>query len=276
MRSSRRMSHNLYQRAYACLMCTDPAEKCRLTLALHAHANGGALLSLDKTVQAVETVDVPGRPAAPALIDARQVPRRALGTEEGRVALLHALAHIEFNAINLALDAVYRFRDVPRQFQLDWLRVAKEEAQHFTMVSERLLELNSWYGALPAHNGLWDMARRTAHDVMVRMALVPRVLEARGLDVAPGMMARLRQVGDSASAEVLDVIYREEVGHVKIGNHWFVEFATQRGLDPQETFIALLREYTHGQLRGPFNHQARFRAGFSQAEMAALEALDGH
>ena len=270
------MKHNLYQQAYDCLMCCDPAEKCRLTTALNARVVRCGVLSVDPGLPSIKRVPEPGRPGEPRLIDARQMPRRGLGTTEGRVALLHALAHIEFNAINLALDAVYRFRDMPWQYKLDWLQVAKEEAYHFTLVSNRLLDMGSWYGALPAHNGLWDMALRTDHDIMVRMALVPRVLEARGLDVAPGMMARLREIGDAASAEILEVIYRDEVGHVRIGNHWFVEQAKSRGLNPQETFIGLLREFTQGQLRGPFNHKARFRAGFSQSELAALESLDGH
>ena len=157
-----------------------------MTAALYKRVVQSGVVSADAELLPVRAVPVPGRPDAPHLIDARQVPRRALGTEEGRVALLHALAHIEFNAINLALDAVYRFRDMPWQYKLDWLQVAKEEAYHFTLVADRLHDLGSWYGALPAHNGLWDMAVRTSHDVMVRMALVPRVLEARGLDVAPG------------------------------------------------------------------------------------------
>ncbi|MEJ2654165.1 MAG: ferritin-like domain-containing protein [Acidihalobacter sp.] len=151
------------------------------------------------------------------------MPRRGLGTREGRAALVHAVAHIEFNAINLALDAVYRFRSLPRAYYDDWLRVADEEARHFMLLADRLTDFGMRYGDLPAHNGLWEMAVKTADDWLLRMALVPRVLEARGLDVTPGMIERLRQAGDMETVAALEVILREEVGHVAIGSRWFEE-----------------------------------------------------
>jgi uncharacterized ferritin-like protein (DUF455 family) len=187
--------------------------------------------------------------------------------------LLHALAHIEFNAINLAWDAVYRFRSMPTEFYADWIRVADEEARHFELLSQRLAEYGHEYGDFPAHDGLWHMARETAHDILVRMALVPRVLEARGLDVTPSMITRLDQTGDGASAAVLETILRDEIGHVQIGTRWFFHVCRLRGLDPLECFRALLAEYAPGRIRGPFNVAARAQAGFGPAEMALLESL---
>ena len=260
--------------ALDCLMISDPQEKVAATLALQEALEAGDEIPPKSEPLKPKRVEVPGRPDKPALIDGKDVPRRALGSSEGRVALLHALAHIEFNAINLALDAAYRFHHMPKEFVVDWLRIAAEEATHFTLVADRLQALGSFYGAMPAHNGLWDMAVRTDHDVMVRMALVPRVLEARGLDVAPPMIKRLRQVGDNTSAEILAIIYRDEIGHVKIGNRWFITLCQERGLKPQQTFVALLKEYTHGFIRGPFNKEARSLAGFTDPELQALEELD--
>lgn len=214
----------------------------------------------------------PGRPLRPVHVDPAAVPRRKLGNAEGRAAFLHALAHIEFNAINLAWDAVYRFRNLPREYYLDWARVAGEEAYHFQLLRDRLVELGYDYGSFTAHNGLWEMARKTAHDVLVRMALVPRVLEARGLDVTPGMIERLRQAGDVRSAEILDIILRDEVGHVALGTRWFGYFCAQRSWDRDSTFERLVREYVIG--RGPrgIDRCLRAAAGFSEREMTFIES----
>ena len=212
-----------------------------------------------------------GRPARPVLVAPAELPRRGLGSPAGRVALLHAVAHIEFNAINLALDAAIRFAGMPAEFYRDWLSVASDEARHFRLLETRLHELDSTYGDLPAHNGLWEMAEKTAHDPLVRMALVPRVLEARGLDVTPGMIEKLRNAGDNASVGCLEVILEEEVRHVAIGSRWFRHLCQQRGLDSEATFHSLLREYFSGGLRGPFNHPARLEAGFTKSELEELE-----
>ena len=190
---------------------------------------------------------------------------------QGRIALLHAVAHIEFNAINLALDAALRFAGMPGDYYRDWLSVAFDEARHFRLLETRLHEMGAAYGDLPAHNGLWEMAEQTAHDPLVRMALVPRVLEARGLDVTPGMIEKLRNAGDHASVACLEIILEEEVRHVAIGSRWFRYLCEQRGLAPEATFRSLLREYYAGGLRGPFNHQARLDAGFTESELEDLE-----
>ncbi len=268
------MRDNLYTRAHAALMLRDPADKVATTRALYAAWQGGDLERAP--AEPVQRVEVPGRPDRPRLVHPRDVPQRKLASDEGRAALVHAIAHIEFNAINLALDAVYRFRDMPEEFYGDWLQVAAEEAYHFSLLRDRLAELGHGYGDLPAHNGLWEMAVKTDHDVLVRMALVPRVLEARGLDVTPGMMERLRRVGDERTVGLLEIILRDEIGHVAIGSRWYAYACEQRGVDPQETFLALLDQYMTGRLRGPFHEEARRQAGFSEVELAKLNALDDH
>lgn len=214
-----------------------------------------------------------GRPGRPRLVAPKRLPRRGLGTVAGRTALVHAVAHIEFNAVNLALDAALRFEGMPDDYYRDWLRVAHDEARHFRMLRRRLNELDADYGDLPAHNGLWDMAEKTAHDALVRMALVPRVLEARGLDVTPGMIERLRQAGDEKTVSLLEVILEEEEVHVAIGTRWFRYLCEQRGVEPESTFERLLRSHAREQVRGPFNRPARRRAGFTDPELERLEAL---
>jgi uncharacterized ferritin-like protein (DUF455 family) len=218
-------------------------------------------------------IGVPGRPEKPELVRPAKLPRRRLGSEHGRAALVHAIAHIEFNAINLALDAVYRFRDMPLQYYLDWLSVAADESRHFQLLSVRLESLGYSYGDFAAHNGLWEMVVRTADDCMKRMALVPRVLEARGLDVTPSMITRLQGVNDFETIRILNVILAEEVRHVDIGSHWFRVCCDQRGVDPESTFLLLLEEYFTGRIRGPFNIPARMRAGFTQREMDAITQI---
>lgn len=263
------MHKNLFNAARACIDACDPDEKVALTVEM-AQAWRDGRLSLEADDQP-EEIPVPGRPEKPQLVSPAKVPRRRLNSAEGRPALLHAITHIEFNAINLAWDAVYRFRAMPRAFYDGWVQVAGEEAYHFTLLRDRLGEMGYHYGDFAAHNGLWDMACKTSHDVLVRMALVPRVLEARGLDVTPGMMQRLRDVGDERTVALLEIILRDEVGHVAIGTRWFRYACEQRGLDSEKTFAALLEQYMKGNIRGPFYQEARMQAGFSEAEMLLLE-----
>ena len=215
----------------------------------------------------------PGRPERPRLVAPRQLHSRSLHTDEGHAALIHSIAHIEFNAINLAWDAVYRFRDMPREFYDDWVRVADEEAYHFGLVREHLRSLGYDYGNFDAHNGLWEMAQKTAFDPLVRMALVPRVLEARGLDVTPGIMKKLQAHGDEAAVGVLEIIFRDEIGHVEIGSRWFHYLCEQRGLAPKETFRRLFDQYMQGRVRGPLHREARLAAGFSEDELDYLEGI---
>ena len=205
-----------------------------------------------------------------------QLKRRSPHTEKGRAALIHAIAHIEFNAINLALDAVLRFSHMPDAYLRDWLSVAAEEADHFQLVQGRLQAYGYNYGDFPAHNGLWDVASRSADDVLERMAVVPRVLEARGLDVTPAMRDNLEAAGDSEMAAILDIIYRDEIGHVAVGTQWFRWLCEKRGLDPMQSFQQIIQRYYSGSLRGPFNHEARLKAGFDKVEMDMLAALNSN
>ncbi len=261
----------IFERAAECLAMSSPDEKCCAATDFWMAAQLDQVKFDPHT--AVAPIGVAGHPHKPELVDPSKVKRRRLGSETGRAALVHAVTHIEFNAINLALDAVYRFRDMPRQYYLDWLSVAADEARHFQLLATRLQSMGFSYGDFPAHNGLWEMAQRTADDCMKRMALVPRVLEARGLDVTPGMIERLKVAGDDETVRILRIILEEEVRHVEIGSHWFRVCCDQRGLEPETTFLALLKEYFTGSLRGPFNIPARMKAGFTQREMDAISAL---
>lgn len=259
---------DLHTQALLCLRETDPDAKVERTRVLDEKWQAGGL-TLQNHVP--EPVSIPGRPARPRLVAPRELARRSAHSNEGRAALIHALCHIEFNAINLALDAVYRFGGMPAAYYTDWLRVAREEAGHFELLAAHLQALGYQYGDFPAHDGLWEMAVQTDHDVMVRMALVPRVLEARGLDVTPGIIDKLRAAGDVRAVEILRIIEHDEVGHVEIGSRWFRHVCEQRGLSPFSTFKQLLKQYMKGQLKGPFNHQSRKLAGFSEDELAYLE-----
>lgn len=263
------VSGTLLHAARDCLQEQDPERKCRLT-ALTLDALREERIPLGADPDCTELPQVPGRPAQPRLVAPRDLPRRRLNNPAGRVALLHAIAHIEFNAINLAWDAVARFCGMPEDYYRDWAQVAGEEAYHFKLLCNRLDDLGCKYGDFPAHDGLWEMAISTRHDVMHRMALVPRVLEARGLDVTPGMIERLESAGDTESADVLRIILRDEVGHVEIGTRWFRYLCARRNLEPDATFAHLVRHYMKGSIRGPLNHPAREQAGFSRQELEAL------
>lgn len=255
-----------------CLAEAVPAQKVARVNELSAClADGRASAPADLDV--APAIAAPGRPVAPRLVPPRELPQRGLGSEEGRAALLHAITHIEFNAINLALDAAFRFRDMPADFLPDWISVAVDEARHFGLLEARLHELGFAYGDFEAHNGLWEMAERTAASCLARMALVPRVLEARGLDVTPGMIARLRQLGDNRSADILEVILAEEVRHVAIGSRWFAWCCERDGVAPESTFISLISGVAKGSIRGPFNIPARTAAGFAESELALITEL---
>ena len=227
-------------------------------------------ITLSTTSVLITASPIPGRPARPQLVPPLQVKRRSMRTVEGRAALIHALAHIEFNAINLALDAIWRFPGMPDQYYADWLQVAMEEAIHFSLLSGHLSTLGFYYGDFPAHNSLWDMAEKTQDDILARIALVPRTLEARGLDASPPVRAKLAQTGDLAAAAILDIILRDEIGHVAVGNRWYGWLCDVRGLEPIATYASLAATYKAPAMRGPFNLEARRAAGFSESELLAL------
>ncbi len=254
--------------ALKALQLADPREKAAAAQALHPAAEG----VLDTQVELQANGPVPGRPPRPVLVAPAALARRSAFTTEGRAALLHAVAHIEANAVNLALDAVWRFAGMPADYYRDWLRVAAEEATHFTLLSEHLATLGHAYGDFPAHDGLWAMTERTAGDLVARMALVPRTLEARGLDATPPMQARLRKAGDHRAVQILDIILRDEIGHVAVGNHWYRWLCAREGLEPVAHYALLAARHQAPILRGPFNEAARRAAGFTEDEIAALHA----
>ena len=250
----------------------DVEQKRALALDLQAQA---ATISIASDSALVDPGALPGRPARPALIDPTQVPQRSVHSTEGRAALIHAICHIEFNAINLALDAVWRFAGMPEAFYRDWLRVAAEEAQHFGLLHDHLRTLGHRYGDFAAHDGLWAMCDKTRHDITARMALVPRTLEARGLDATPLIQRKLRAVGSPdalAACDILDIILRDEIGHVAIGNHWYRWLCQQQGLEPVAHYRQLARQHGAPRPRGPFNTAARQQAGFSDEELRELSA----
>ncbi len=265
----------LRQQALQALCCADPAGKVALTRSL---ADRGAGLSIAPT--APPAADrVPGRPLRPLLVHPAKVPRRSPFKPEGLAALLHAIAHIEFNAINLALDAVWRFDGMPREFYLDWLRVAAEEAGHFTLLGDHLATLGHAYGDFPAHDNLWQMCEKTGGDIVARMALVPRTLEARGLDATPQIQDKLRQVNTPPAlraVDILDIILRDEIGHVAIGNRWYRWLCDRDGLEPVAHYGVLVERYQAPRLHPPFNDKARRRAGFSDEELAYLLGAPAH
>jgi uncharacterized ferritin-like protein (DUF455 family) len=255
---------SVYQRCYDVLMMTDIKVKAAAVFTLLDDWREGRLAVIP--IPVVEIAQA-GHPEKPELVSPKQLKSRGLGTAEGRASLLHAIAHIEFNAINLALDAAYRFQQMPTDFIDDWLGVAAEEAYHFQLVREQLAQFGHDYGDFPAHNGLWETTADTAFDVLVRMALVPRTLEARGLDVTPTMIKKLRAVGDTRAVDVLKILLRDEIGHVAVGTRWFAYLCQQRGLNRFDTFKALIERYLRGDIKGPFNIEARLEAGFTEQEM---------
>jgi uncharacterized ferritin-like protein (DUF455 family) len=261
----------LFARARECLDLADPVHKISATAAAaEEFATGG--LHIDFAAAAPMPIGTPGRPARPQLVSPRQLPNRGLGTADGRAALVHAVAHIEFNAINLAWDAIYRFRGMPTAYYCDWIGVAADEARHFSLLQARLRELGYIYGDFEAHDGLWEMAVKTADSCLARMALVPRVLEARGLDVTPGMIARLTAAGDTTTVAILELILREEIAHVAAGSRWFAWCCDREGLDADATFVLLIAQHARGAVKGPFNTAARLAAGFSADELKRLQA----
>ncbi|HMM84313.1 ferritin-like domain-containing protein [Azohydromonas sp.] len=257
-------------RALQVLALTDPATKAEAATALWRELCDSRT-SIDPLAVLEPVVPLPGRPARPRLVPPAQVPQRAVHTVEGRAALLHAIAHIEFNAINLALDAAWRFPGLPETFYRDWLRVAAEEALHFTLLAAHLATQGHAYGDFDAHDGLWAMAEKTRDDLVARMALVPRTLEARGLDATPAIQRKLARAGDARAVEILDVILRDEVGHVAIGNRWYRWTCARDALDPLAHDALLAERHAAPRLKPPFNLDARRAAGFGDDEIAALQ-----
>ena len=264
------MTVELRTQALAVLCLDDALAKAQAVGALQRAVSAGLHVDVDAVLTPPR--HLPGRPAQPQLVAPGQVPRRGTQTVRGRASLIHAIAHIEFNAINLALDAIWRFAALPRDYYREWLGVAADEARHFTMLREHLQMLGHDYGDFAAHDGLWAMAEKTHADPIARMALVPRLLEARGLDVTPAMQARLARAGDQRAVALLDVILADEVGHVAVGNRWYRWLCAAAGFDPVAHEAVLFARYSAPRPRPPFNLAARRAAGFSEEELAVLGA----
>jgi uncharacterized ferritin-like protein (DUF455 family) len=261
---------NVFEFAEACLHSATIDEKLALThQAWRTLENGELSLVADQPVLPIAQVKFPDKPV---LLAPRNMPKRKLGTADGVAAFFHAIAHVEFVAIYLAWDMLYRFRELPDQFYQDWLKVADEEAQHFELIRTHLLAMHVNYGDLPAHSGLWDHAKDTADDLLARLAMVPRCMEARGLDVTPAIIAKFRQLGDDSSVALLNRILTDEVGHVARGSYWFKFVCNLQGLEPEAKYRLLIRQYyLGGKPKGPFNREMRIIAGFSNAELDWLE-----
>jgi len=273
--SAQTPSASLFERTWQCLLITGTDDKLGSVrqMAQDWHEKRLGLLR----TRSIQKLQSPGMPETLELVHPSKVQRRRIGTPQGRVALLHAVAHIEFSAINLALDAIYRFQDMPVDYYEDWLRIACEECYHFSLVRHQLRLMDVDYGDLPAHQGLWDVAIYSGDDVVKRMALVPRVLEARGLDVTPTMIERVTKVGDTGFADILHIILRDEIGHVAAGSRWFREVCTLRGLESAVVFNDIIQKYRqdmNAHIKGPFQREARLAAGFSSQELEQLNSLE--
>ncbi|KAA0911635.1 ferritin-like domain-containing protein [Pusillimonas sp. ANT_WB101] len=255
----------LRNKALSALLISDPTQK------MTAAGQLSDLLVVDSYAEITAPHGIPGRPLQPLLVPPQQVKSRSMGSPEGRAALIHSLAHIEFNAINLALDILWRFAGMPDAFYRDWARVAREEAYHFGLLKGHLQAMGYQYGDMPAHDGLWEMAERTQDNLLARLALVPRTLEARGLDASPVVRDKLAGAGDAAGAAIIDIILRDEIGHVAVGNHWYRYECERQGADPVAQFAELATTYRAPRLRGPFNLSARREAGFTDEELDVLQ-----
>ena len=261
---------NVFKFAEACLQGIAIDEKLVLThQAWHLFENNQLSFASELPVLPITQVKFPDKPV---LLPPRDMPKRKIGSPEGVSAFFHAIAHVEFVAIYLAWDLLYRFRGLPEQFYQDWLKVADEEAQHFELISLHLKTLKVNYGDLPAHNGLWDHAKETADDLLARLAMMPRCMEARGLDVTPAIIAKFKNVGDNASVILLERILADEVGHVERGSYWFKWVCEQQGFEPEAKYRQLIKQYYQGgKPKSPFNREMRIIAGFSNAELDWLE-----
>ena len=261
---------NIFKFAEACLHDPNIDEKLALTHQAWLNFENGQLnFTSEEAVMSITQVRFPEKPI---LLPPRDMPKRKLGSREGVAAFFHAIAHVEFVAIYLAWDIIYRFRGLPDQFYKDWLKVADEEAQHFELIRTHLHTMDVNYGNLPAHNGLWDHAIDTADDLLARLAMVPRCMDARGLDVTPAIIEKFKHQSDHASVNLLSRILKDEVGHVKRGSFWYKFICEQRGLEPEAQYQNLIKKYyLGGKPKGPFNREMRIIAGFSHAELDWLE-----
>jgi uncharacterized ferritin-like protein (DUF455 family) len=263
---------NFYDECLAIIHNADVAEKCQLTKQLYADFIERTDQFDWQTTSVLEIAEA-GRPLKPLLVTPDKVFKRRMGSIKGHASLIHALAHIEFNAINLALDACYRFQNLPQEYYQDWLEVAKDEVYHFELLQQHLLTLGFSYGDFDAHNGLWEMALKTDTSLLARMAMVPRTLEARGIDAVPHMQNKLHEAHDESGVKLLDIIHQDEIKHVRYGDKWFKFCCEEQGLDAETTYFSLLKQHDAPKIRGVYNREDRKKAGFSESELNQLRIL---
>jgi len=263
---------NLYQEAKSCFLCSDPDEKLQLSLEIVSDWEAGLLEWHEGDVPL--QLDLPGRLDKPDFVEVKKVKKRGFKSIQQRASLIHALTHIELTAVNLAWDSIYRYRHLPKEYYDDWVKAAKEETHHFYLLRQNLNDMGYDYGDFPVHNELWQMAVSTAADLMARMAIVHRVLEARALDVVPVSIEKFRELGDKHTVDSLIIIANDEIGHVNAGSRWFRYRCEQEKEDPDKMFFTLMKKYLKSTPKGPFNREARMKAGFSLKEMQQLERLD--
>ncbi len=260
---------NIYSIAESCLYQGVPEHIIQQThFARKLSESGKLCFQSNNPVKSIVETRFPNQPQ---LLPPRDMPKRSFTTVEGKIAFFHSLAHIEFIAIYLAWDILYRFRGLPQQFYLDWLKIADEEAQHFSLIRQHLLSLGADYGDLPAHKGLWEHAEDTAGDVLARLAIIPRCMEARGLDITPQMIDKFNKQGDKDSVQLLSRILNDEIGHVQIGSYWFKMLCQQNNWDHEQKYKELIEQFYIGKPKGPFNRELRMKAGFTIAEIDWLE-----
>lgn len=256
---------NLFSLALSCLTESDLDKKIQLSF-----QNGNKILQEKLQIKSDahfnDNYNV-GRPNKPELIEPKNLPRRNINTLAGKAAMIHSFAHIEFNAINLAWDLMYRFRNMPKEFYYDWANVALEETKHFTLLRNRLNSIDYDYGDFSAHNGLWRIAEETSHDILLRLAVVPRIMEARGLDVTPDLINRFKEIKDKETVSILQIILEEEIGHVSIGTKWYHFICDKNRVDPEDTFEKIVDKYLPSSKVKHINFEARLKAGFSNSEL---------
>ncbi len=263
--------NNLFYLAHQCLTESNIDEKILLSIDAAKKTSNG-VINIDSYEFDVKHTK-PGRPDKPILITPKDVPKRNIQTLEGRAAMVHSFAHIEFNAINLAWDLIFRFQNMPDEFYFDWVKVAAEETKHFKLLRDNLISMGYDYGGFLAHDGLWTIAEHTQHDILLRLAVVPRILEARGLDVTPNLIERFRQIKDDSTVSILELILEEEIGHVSIGTKWYRYLCEKRGHNPEEKFKEIVDKFLPAAKTKKINHQARLLAGFSQSELDYLVTI---
>jgi uncharacterized ferritin-like protein (DUF455 family) len=262
---------NLFYLAHQCLVESNLDKKLSLSIDTVKNIFDGDI-NFDSYAIDTESIE-PGRPKNPILIAAKEVPKRNMQTTEGRAAMVHSFAHIEFNAINLAWDLIFRFQKMPEEFYSDWAQVAAEETKHFKLLRDNLNNAGYDYGSFPAHDGLWTIAEKTKHDILLRLAVVPRIMEARGLDVTPDLIERFRQIKDIKMVSILELILEEEIGHVNFGTKWFRYICEEMNQNPEAKFKEIINEFLPSAKTKKINQHARLKAGFSQSEIDYLATI---